>query len=87
MLDALILAGLAEADLISKCYVPDKNIREMRTLIRHRIDLARRRTQLKNKVYTTLDKYMLMISPNLSTRSALTTLLTSMNGLIRRTSV
>jgi hypothetical protein len=54
-LDASILADLAGADLISKCYVPDKYIREIRTLIRHRIDLARRRTQLKNKLHTTLD--------------------------------
>jgi transposase len=63
-LDASILAG---ADLISKCYVPDKYIREIRTLIRHRIDLARRRTQLKNKVHTTLDKYMLKYNGDLFT--------------------
>jgi hypothetical protein len=37
---ASILADLAGADLISKCYVPDKYIREIRTLIRHRIDVA-----------------------------------------------
>lgn len=41
-LDALILADLSGAVLISNCYVLDKNIREIRTLIRHRIDLARR---------------------------------------------
>lgn len=52
-MDTSILADLAGTDLISKCYVPDKNIREIRTLIRHRIDLARRRTQLKNRVHTT----------------------------------
>jgi transposase len=66
-LDASILADLAGADLISKCYVPDRNIREIRTLIRHRIDLARRRTQLKNKVHTTLDKYMLKYNGDLFT--------------------
>ena len=66
-LDASILADLAGADLISKCYVPDKDIREIRTLIRHRIDLARRRTQLKNKVHTTLDKYMLKYDGDLFT--------------------
>lgn len=59
-LDASILA-----DLISKCYAPDKNIRERRTLIRHRIDLARRRTQQKNKVHTTLDKYTLKYNGDL----------------------
>jgi transposase len=66
-LDASILADLAGADLISKCYVPDKNMREIRTLIRHRIDLAHRRTQLKNKVHTTLDKYMLKYDGDLFT--------------------
>ena len=66
-LDASIFADLAGADLISKCYVPDKNIREIRTLIRHRIDLDRRRTQLKNKVHTTLDKYMLKYNGDLFT--------------------
>lgn len=70
-LDASILADLAGADLISKCYVPDKNIREMRTLIRHRIDLARRRTQLKNKVHTTLDKYMLKYNGDLFSHKGL----------------
>jgi transposase len=64
---ASILADLAGADLISKCYVPDKNIREIRTLIRHRIDLAHRRTKLKNKVHTTLDKYMLKYDGDLFT--------------------
>jgi transposase len=58
-LDASILADLARADLISKCYVPDKEIRDIRSLVRHRIDLSRRRTQLKNKVHNLLDKYML----------------------------
>ncbi len=66
-LDASILADLAGADLIPKCYVPDKYIREIRTLIRHRIDLARRRAQLKNKVHTTLDKYMLKYDGDLFT--------------------
>jgi transposase len=58
-LDVSILADLARADLISKCYVPDKEIRDIRSLVRHRIDLSRRRTQLKNKVHNLLDKDML----------------------------
>lgn len=70
-MDASILADLAGADLISKCYVPDQNIREIRTLIRHRIDLARRRTQLKNKVHTTLDKYMLKYNGDLFSHKGL----------------
>ena len=58
-LDTSILADLARADLISKCYVPDKETRDIRSLVRHRIDLSRRRTQLKNKVHNLIDKYML----------------------------
>ena len=70
-MDASILADLAGADLVSKCYVPDKNTREIRTLIRHRIDLARRRTQLKNRVHTTLDKYMLKYNGDLFSHKGL----------------
>ncbi len=31
----------------------------MRSFVRHRIDLAQRNTQLKNKIHNILDKYML----------------------------
>lgn len=58
-IDSAVLADLARADLVSRCYVPDKSIREMRSLVRHRIGLAQRGTQLKNKVHNILDKYML----------------------------
>jgi transposase len=56
-LDAAILADLAGADLIAKCYVPDKNTRMVRDLIRHRIDLVQKRTYHKNKTHSILDKY------------------------------
>ena len=70
-LDASILADLARADLISKCYVPHKEIRDIRSLIRHRIDLSQRRTQLKNKVHNLLDKYMLKYKGNLFSNTGL----------------
>ena len=57
--------------MTSKCYVPDKNIREIRTLIRHRIDLAHRITQLRNKAHTTLDKYLLKYDGDLFTHKGL----------------
>lgn len=56
-MDASILADLARADLIARCYVPDKAMREVRSLVRYRVDLAQRSTQLKNKVHNILDKY------------------------------
>jgi transposase len=79
-LDASILADLARADLISKCYVPDKEIREIRSLVRHRIDLSRRRTQLKNKVHNLLDKYMLKYNGNLFSNSGLEWLTNASNS-------
>jgi transposase len=76
-LDASILADLARADLISKCYVPDNKTREMRSLVRHRIDLARRRTQLKNKVHNLLDKYLIKYKGDLFSTSGLQWLTTT----------
>jgi len=70
-LDAAILADLARADLISRCYVPDKHIREVRALVRHRVDLARRNTQLKNRIHSILDKYMLRYEGELFSKKGL----------------
>lgn len=58
-IDSTILADLARANLVAKCYVPDKRSRDVRALIRYRIDLTERRTQLKNKIHNLLDKYSL----------------------------
>ncbi len=58
-IDAAILADLARADLVAKSYVPDKDTSEFRALVRHRIELAQRNTQLKNKIHNILDKYLL----------------------------
>ncbi len=40
-LDAMILADLARADMVARCYVPDKDSRDIRALVRYRIDLPR----------------------------------------------
>jgi transposase len=58
-LDSAILADLARVDLVSRSYVPDRQTRDVRSLVRYRIDLAQRRTQVKNKVHNILDKYNL----------------------------
>jgi transposase len=49
-LDAKILADLLRADLVYESYVPTKEFREKRSLIRHRISLIRNRTILENRV-------------------------------------
>jgi transposase len=56
-LDARILADLLRANLVYESYVPTKEFREKRSLVRHRISLVRNRTMLENKVHSLLDKY------------------------------
>jgi len=48
--DAEKLADLLRTNLLPTCYMPDKEIREIRDLIRHRRTLVNTRTVLKNKV-------------------------------------
>lgn len=56
-LDARILADLLRADLIYESYVPPKEFREKRALVRHRVALTRNRTMLENRIHSLLDKY------------------------------
>jgi transposase len=55
--DARILAHLLRGDLVAECYVPSKELREIRTLVRHRSSLVRARTSLKNRVHAIVDGY------------------------------
>jgi transposase len=55
--DAKILAHLLRADLVAESYVPPKQIREIRALMRHRLSLLKIRTMIKNKVHALTDKY------------------------------
>ncbi len=48
-LDARILADLLRADMISESYVPPREFREKRALVRHRVALTRNRTMLENR--------------------------------------
>jgi transposase len=55
-IDARILAHLLRADLIPESYVPSKEQRQVRLLIRHRASLVRIRTSLKNQVHALLTR-------------------------------
>jgi transposase len=57
--DAQALANLTRTNLVAKCYVPDKKIRYLRELVRHRASLIKMRTLVKNKIQTLLCKYNL----------------------------
>ena len=43
--------------MISESYVPRREFREKRSLVRHRIALSRTKTKLANKIHAILDKY------------------------------
>jgi transposase len=57
--DARTLADLLRANLIAPCYVPPVQIRGLRSLVRHRINLMRDQTRVKNRIHALLDKYEL----------------------------
>jgi len=56
-IDARILAHLLRADLVAESYVPPKEVREIRALVRHRLALVKVRTMVKNRVHSIVDKY------------------------------
>jgi transposase len=55
-LDARILADLLRADLVYESYVPSKEFREKRSLVRHKVALVRSRTMIENRIHSLLDK-------------------------------
>jgi transposase len=55
--DARVLAYLLRGGLVAECYVPPKDVREIRALVRHRASLVRTATIVKNRVHALLDRY------------------------------
>ena len=55
--DARTLAGLLRADMIPTCYVPGEELRSRRELLRHRLNLVKIRTGVKNRIHGLLDKH------------------------------
>jgi transposase len=55
--DAATLADLTRSNMIARCYVPPRNMRELRELIIHRLKLVRTSTTYKNKVHKVLSHY------------------------------
>jgi transposase len=55
--DARVLAYLLRGGLVAECYVPPKDVREIRALVRHRASLVRTATIVKNRVHALLDMY------------------------------
>lgn len=55
-IDARTLAHLLRADLIPEAYIPPREIRELRDLVRMRTNLVRDRTRLKVRIRAELEK-------------------------------
>jgi transposase len=55
-IDSHILAQLLRADLIPAAYIPGKQTRSYKEMIRQRIFLVRMRTRLKNRIHVLLDR-------------------------------
>jgi transposase len=54
--DANILADLLRANMVAECYIPPKEVRLMREMVRSRKALVRTRTQMINKIRAVLMK-------------------------------
>ena len=54
--DARILADLLRMDMIPECYIPNKEIRDLRDLVRRRYYFFSIRTMFKNKVHVEMSK-------------------------------
>ena len=55
-IDSTILAHLLRTDLLPKSYIPPKETRDLREILRYRASLVRLRTQIKNKIHAILLK-------------------------------
>jgi transposase len=54
--DSEMLAHLLRTDLLPEAYIPAKETRDLRELLRYRASLVRFRTQIKNKIHAILSK-------------------------------
>lgn len=52
--DSLVLAQLLRMDYLPESYVPGAEMRDLRTIVRHRASLVRLRTSIKNRVHALL---------------------------------
>lgn len=68
-IDAKILADLARGNLLPTSWIPPKEIRKLRDLVRQRIFLVRQRTKLKNKIHAELIKRGIEYRRNIFTKA------------------
>ena len=62
-IDARVLADLLRVNLLPIAYAAPQPIRDLRDLMRHRVQLVRQRTQIKNRIHAVLARYPLSRVP------------------------
>lgn len=62
-IDARTLAQLLRADLIPRAYIPGRQTRDLRELVRQRLFLVGMRTRLKNRIHMLLDRHHVVPPP------------------------
>jgi transposase len=62
-IDAGKLAQLLRTDLIPRAYIPQRETRELRELVRQRLFLVGLRTRIKNRVHALLDRHHVVPPP------------------------
>lgn len=67
--DARILADLLRMDMVPECYIPDREIRDVRDMTRRRHYFVTIRTMFKNKVHAELSKRWIDYSSDLFTEN------------------
>jgi transposase len=55
-IDSKILADLSRLNFLPTCYIPTKQVRDLREILRYRIFLVRMRTMIKNRIHSILSK-------------------------------
>ena len=55
-IDATILAHLGRADLVPQAYIPPREVRDLREILRHRAFLVYLQTAVKNRIHSYLSK-------------------------------
>ena len=60
-IDSEILANLLRTNYLPKAYIPDREIREIRDILRHRQDIVDEIVRIKNRVHALLAKNMIDI--------------------------
>lgn len=55
-IDAKVITDLLRTNFLLTCYVPSREIRQLREFLRHRTFIVRIRTKIKNRIHFILDK-------------------------------